>query len=875
MKKFFIPLEIILRRFAARVTAWGDSRGNLNIPRIFLTGFIFVAISLGVFVGFSTGASSPFDITFPIPELDNCADRDACKTFCDDLAHKDACFAFAKKHGLVDANAEERIKNLPPTGPGGCNSEESCKTYCDDADHQEECIAFAEEHGLMTHDEAARNRKLATGPGGCQGEKECKEYCEEPLHQDECFEFAVQNGFIDKKEAGEFKKQREQFKKLQDESPGGCKNEQECRVYCEDSAHTDECVKFAEEHGFMSREEAARIRKVGIAGGPGGCKGEKECHAYCEDPVHQIECIDFAEQNGFMSKEEAARARKFIGKTGPGGCRGEECRNYCNDPAHQEECLSHAEREGLLPRDEIERIRKFTRAAEDGGPGGCTGNQCRDYCMDPAHQDECFEFAKKNGLMRPDEEKEFERGKKIQEKVRESGGPGGCRDDEACRIYCTDSAHTEECVAYAVAHGGMTEAQAREMLRHFLEQKFQGQEQFHPSGDFQQFQEGSAQRFEEFRQLEENFRGKFEGKFPGGMPQGFDGKNRMFEQRGMMQGGGEGRSMQSSDMHFAGPGGCTTPDECIKYCTEHKDECFQFGPPGMPSRRPPEGGIPPGEGGRSQIRTDIVHEFRPSDLPEGFDQMSHDQREEFFRSKFGGRPDEMRMMQDRGEPPQGFRGFEHGSPPFPQGRPEGEQRNFPDPLHERQEFPSDMSPEARERLLQQMREKPEMFGPYTAPPESGRAPFEGIGPVPGTPGIFGPMHMPPEGFNPSQETFYPTEQFRPPDAAQFPAQYPQEGTQNYYPPQQGQYQYVPHEGEGTTYPSQYPTEPQMISPPVTGDSYIPPPVMPPTITPESSPVAPPSMPPSEGSFSPPPPPPGAEAPSLEDFLATILLIFLR
>lgn len=36
----FIPLEIIPRRSAVRVTAWGNSRGDLNTPREFLTGFI-------------------------------------------------------------------------------------------------------------------------------------------------------------------------------------------------------------------------------------------------------------------------------------------------------------------------------------------------------------------------------------------------------------------------------------------------------------------------------------------------------------------------------------------------------------------------------------------------------------------------------------------------------------------------------------------------------------------------------------------------------------------------------------------------------------------------------------------------------------------
>ena len=56
---------------------------------------------------------------------------------------------------------------------------------------------------------------------------------------------------------------------------------------------------------------------------------------YCEESSHQEECISFAEENGFMTKEQAGKAKKFAGKAGPGGCKGpQECMAFCNDPGN-------------------------------------------------------------------------------------------------------------------------------------------------------------------------------------------------------------------------------------------------------------------------------------------------------------------------------------------------------------------------------------------------------------------------------------------------------------------------------------------------------------------------------------------------------------
>lgn len=471
--------------------------------------------------------------------------------------------------GPAIAFAQSPTIQFPIAELGNCASEEACAAYCDDSAHLDECVSFAEEHNLLNEEEIERAKEFQgqTGPGGCRGANECRVFCDDPSHQEECVEFAHRKGLISDRDA-------EVSRRVAREGgPGGCRGQRECRTYCDDPSHIDECLSFAEKNGFISGEEAARIKKAGLVSGPGGCRGET-CRDYCEDPAHQNECIDFAVANGFMTAEEAALAKKFAGKTGPGGCRGEECRTYCENPQNAEACFEFAAAEGLIPPQELERARKFLRISQEGGPGGCRGEACRDYCEDPAHQDECFDFAKKQGLIRPEDERNFEIGKKLNEKLREAGGPGGCKTDNECRIYCGELSHAEECVAFAAAHGGVSKEEAERMLKEFTERRFEGRGEFRPPEDFRRFEEEAKKRFEEFRQLEEQFR-KDEGEFPG--PGSFQ------QPRGFGPSGG-----------FSGPGGCQDPAECIKYCAEHKEECFSFGPAGQPSFRPPEGGIPPG-----------------------------------------------------------------------------------------------------------------------------------------------------------------------------------------------------------------------------------------------------------------------------------------
>jgi len=218
--------------------------------------------------------------------------------------------------------------------------------------------------------------------------------------------------------------------------------------------------------------------------GPGGCDSFETCGAFCNRSGNEQTCFDFAVANGLLDPEEAERVRKLIETEGPGGCRGLECELYCEGPGNELECLDFAAEQGFISQEELSEVRKFMEATVDGGPGGCIGRECETYCNDPNNRDECFDFAKDSGLIPPEELAALER---IDKKMKESGGPGGCRTETDCMQYCSDTAHFDECAAFAVDTGLIPPDQAKAMLRQFIEiEKFgpPGIEGFGPPAGF-------------------------------------------------------------------------------------------------------------------------------------------------------------------------------------------------------------------------------------------------------------------------------------------------------------------------------------------------------------------------------------------------------
>jgi hypothetical protein len=282
-----------------------NTRENfVAIPIIFLSLFISLT--------FIVNAQSPEDnIEFPITELGGCENKEACHTYCDDLSHINECVDFAEAHNLMsprEADLARKFSRAGGEGPGHCLNKKDCEAYCENISNIEECLAFSEEHDVLDNKELDEARRVAKAlregaelPGGCRNKNECEIYCEDPQNIDQCLAFAEAAGFLPPEEIEHAKKFAEFMKR--GETPGGCRGHGECEAYCNDESNLNECASFAEKAGLISPEEAELFRKTG-GKGPGGCQDREECENFCNNPNNQEECFAFAKDHGLISKEE-------------------------------------------------------------------------------------------------------------------------------------------------------------------------------------------------------------------------------------------------------------------------------------------------------------------------------------------------------------------------------------------------------------------------------------------------------------------------------------------------------------------------------------------------------------------------------------------
>ena len=349
------------------------------------------------------GAPSESQISYPIPELGNCASKQECKVFCDQSENFVACTEWAEKNGVLPEE-EVNIKAVKEQaqqaqmfeegqikeGPGGCRNVQECTIYCNNPLHTEECFKFGTEHNLISPKEASqieRKMKEAKGPGGCESTDSCEEFCSHPENANVCADYFVKRGLLTPKETQELfnitqaEKQRmeqlapkdlkphpkspkldtEKIQKAlsQEPGPGNCKTVEECKEYCSDLNHAQECLDYAQKHSLMPKEQLKQVKELMTTAGPGGCQGPKECDEYCSDPEHQMECFRFAKKHHLLSKEEEKIMEKVAGG-GPGDCQSKsECDAYCRNPEHMKECLDFSVKQGLMTPEEAGRMQEL------------------------------------------------------------------------------------------------------------------------------------------------------------------------------------------------------------------------------------------------------------------------------------------------------------------------------------------------------------------------------------------------------------------------------------------------------------------------------------------------------------------------------------
>jgi hypothetical protein len=389
-----------------------------NLHVLALCAFLIIAPAL-------TFAAGVFDIQYPIAELGSCNSREECKAFCDSPDNELTCLKWAQDNGFAqkstpkqqpqqpgdqdrpqdqnrqqnenmnegDGNEQQRTidEEAFRNAPGGCKTPRECDMYCRVEEHLGECLDYSVKYGYSTQEEAdkilAQSKK--GGPGGCKGPEQCDAFCKQPANARACMQFVVDEGKITQEEAevmisqmekgammkgkkpgeekgpGEPKIQKEKaVEVLKTKSgPGGCKNEEECKAYCEGGEHMEECMNFAKENKLMSDEDLQKMEKLS-KGGPGGCKGPEQCDAFCSKEENRETCMNFSKENGLISEEEIQMMEKQMSimkkldkQAGPGGCRSrEECNTFCSDQNNIETCLNFSGQQGMLSPDAVKQM---------------------------------------------------------------------------------------------------------------------------------------------------------------------------------------------------------------------------------------------------------------------------------------------------------------------------------------------------------------------------------------------------------------------------------------------------------------------------------------------------------------------------------------
>lgn len=273
---------------------------KIHLSKVVIAGSVAIAAAI-VFVAY---ASSPFDIEFPIAELGNCADKVACKTYCDKPTNVQACDAFAANHGLGG-----RVE-----GEGKANVDAF--------------VAAVEEDG---------------GPDGQCGKaadpvKACKSACDESANTVSCIRYALHKNLVEGRERVEMAKVLAALERGVAMPPGGkeaCENPK-------DIAELEQCMEFGIEAGLLPEKvDPAQARKMVQAMKEGKIpfKNPREFEK-CDNPLDEATlttCIEVGIQMGMISEKEAKMA-KLTGGKGPGGCRGRECEGFCEHEDNQEAC---------------------------------------------------------------------------------------------------------------------------------------------------------------------------------------------------------------------------------------------------------------------------------------------------------------------------------------------------------------------------------------------------------------------------------------------------------------------------------------------------------------------------------------------------------
>ncbi len=138
-------------------------------------------------------------LSYPIPELGNCASRIECRAYCQETENRDTCIAYAKQRGFYrEPDRAAKIKLVEYAQQQlGCTSREQCHTFCQMEENKDKCREFLQKNGLERNAPKTSDGTVlrkAQELLGCDSAESCREFCQNDENRERCINFARQTG---------------------------------------------------------------------------------------------------------------------------------------------------------------------------------------------------------------------------------------------------------------------------------------------------------------------------------------------------------------------------------------------------------------------------------------------------------------------------------------------------------------------------------------------------------------------------------------------------------------------------------------------------------------------------------------------------------
>ena len=296
---------------------------------------------LGLFLLSLGAAASATAASFPIKELGNCRDQQECWLYCEVPAHAAACWSYQTySAGSVLAETDSASPSPTPLPTpasifpiaelGNCADVQACKAYCDIPANFAACTAVAQKHGLTRAAAAGQQTALlahAKEELGCTSLTQCRAFCAEPANAQQCQDLAFKYGSVKSRMAQE-KLLREARSAL------GCQTLNDCRTFCANPLNQEQCRTFTQTKAPMHLLRKLQNKSEVTSNDSSlPCTTLEECRTYCSDPANATACKTSGDSN--RVKFEIKPEKNFTCQTKA------ECERYCQ--ANPDQCPNYAQ----------------------------------------------------------------------------------------------------------------------------------------------------------------------------------------------------------------------------------------------------------------------------------------------------------------------------------------------------------------------------------------------------------------------------------------------------------------------------------------------------------------------------------------------------